>query len=128
MNSEAEGPLIIFIDDDVDALKVTTSILRIANYNVMCTTDPEVFFEYFKLHDVALAILDVGIPEKSGYELSEEIRTKPGYPDIPILFLSGRGSAGDRLQGFFAGANEYLSKPVAADLLLKTVEKLLKKG
>jgi len=123
MNSKQ--PLIICIDDDIDALKVLTSMLKTEDYNVMCTTDPDVFFEYFKLHEVDLAILDVEIPQKSGYELSDEIRNKPGYPNIPIVFLSAHQNDGDKLQGFFSGANEYLTKPVTRELLLDTVKKLL---
>ena len=124
MNSKSK-PLIVCIDDDADILRVVARMLQDENFNVMCTTDPDVFFEYFKLHEVDLAILDVEIPQRSGYELSEEIRNKPGYPNIPIIFLSAHESAGDKLQGYFSGANEYLSKPVSRDLLVKTVNDLL---
>ena len=124
-SKEDKKPLIIYIDDDMDVLQVVSRILKEEGFNVMCTGDPDIFFEYFKLHDVDLAILDAQIPERSGYELSEEIRSKPGYPNIPIIFLSGHSSAGDKLQGFFSGGNEYLTKPVNKELLVSTIHKLL---
>ena len=63
-----DKPLIIYIDDDVDMLHVVSNALKHEGFDVMCTSDPEIFFEYFKLHDVELVIVDAEMPEKTGFE------------------------------------------------------------
>lgn len=114
------------IDDDADFLEACTAILRSEGYNVECTTDPQVFKSYFDVHPKPrVAILDVEMPEISGFELAESIRARQSTENIAVIILSAHREAGDQLRGFFNGANEYLFKPVGKHQLVETVRKVI---
>jgi two-component system alkaline phosphatase synthesis response regulator PhoP len=78
-----------------------------------------------KIIESELVILDVMLPEISGLDLCREIRKQS---DIPILFLSAKGSTADRIAGLKLGANDYLPKPFDLEELLLKVGILIHKG
>jgi DNA-binding response OmpR family regulator len=116
--------LIAMIDDEENFLEMTQAILEEAGYNTFCTTDPDVFLEYFQLHEIDIAIVDVEMPLRNGYELVTELREGGANPELPVIFLSAHRETGDQLQGFYSGANEYLFKPANRFELIETIEKL----
>jgi two-component system alkaline phosphatase synthesis response regulator PhoP len=73
--------------------------------------------------DVDLIILDIMLPQMSGYAVCEALRQRGN--DVPILILSARTLAEDRTRGFNVGANQYLAKPFDLDELLSRVKNLL---
>lgn len=117
---------IVMIDDDADFLEACANILTSDGFHVECTTDPVVFKSYFdtsRLPDVA--ILDVEMPETSGFELADFIRTKTKAGNMAVVILSAHREAGDQLRGYFSGANEYLFKPVGKHQLVQTLHRIL---
>jgi len=72
-----------------------------------------------------LVILDVMLPGKSGFEICTQLRRTS---DVPILFLSAKGTTEDRIQGLKLGANDYLPKPFDLEELLLRVSILTKKS
>lgn len=120
-----DAPVIAMIDDETDFLEIASGILTAKGYITMCTTDPEIFLEYFKHHDINLAILDVEMPGKTGFDLVQELRQGGADLNMPVIFLSGHKAPGEQLQGYFSGANEYLFKPVNRQQLVETVAQLL---
>src|SRR4051812_3939004 len=73
--------------------------------------------------EIDLIILDIMLPGMSGYSVCEELRQRGS--DVPIMILSARTLAEDRIRGFNVGANQYLSKPFDLDELLSRVRNLL---
>jgi two-component system alkaline phosphatase synthesis response regulator PhoP len=69
-----------------------------------------------------LVVLDVMLPENSGFDVCKEIRR---YSQIPILFLSAKGIAADRIHGLRLGANDYLPKPFDLEELILRIQNLL---
>ena len=69
-----------------------------------------------------LALLDVSLPEKSGFDICREIRKKS---DIPVIFLTARDSSEDELIGFGVGADDYIKKPYNSSVLLARIARLL---
>ncbi|MGE4159978.1 MAG: PleD family two-component system response regulator [Planctomycetota bacterium] len=120
---------IVMIDDDADFLEACAVILQAEGYHVECTTDPAVFKSYFDtLPKPRVAILDVEMPEITGFELAEHIRTQQASENIAVIILSAHREAGDQLRGFFNGANEYLFKPVGKHQLVEMVRKVIDNG
>jgi DNA-binding response OmpR family regulator len=71
-----------------------------------------------------LAILDVILPSGDGFDLAHQIRT---HRDLPVIFLTARGSVEDRVAGFDLGADDYLVKPFAIEELLARVRAVLRR-
>ena len=72
-----------------------------------------------------LVLLDIMLPEVSGYEICERIRTDPGLADIKVLMMTARGSAIERKRGLELGADGFISKPFELNDLRAEVRRLL---
>jgi DNA-binding response OmpR family regulator len=68
------------------------------------------------------------MPRLDGYELTRTLRATPEYADTPIIMITSMGERIDRVRGFDAGVDEYITKPHDRALLLRTVRKLLGRG
>ena len=75
--------------------------------------------------DIALAIIDIMMPELDGWALTKEIRKTS---DLPIIMLSARAEEFDLLTGFESGIDEYVTKPFSPAVLVKRVEALIKRS
>ena len=75
-----------------------------------------------------LVILDVMLPNRSGYEILGEMRKNAGLSDLPVLMLTARGQAKDRDLAFASGANAFMTKPFSNSEMLETVSKLAEAG
>lgn len=72
-----------------------------------------------------LVISDIMMPEVSGYEFLRKLRENPRFQSIPVIFLTARGMTSDRIEGYQAGCDGYLSKPFAPEELEAMVKNLL---
>lgn len=79
--------------------------------------------EHVQTRSLDLIILDVGLPDGSGFDFAKEIKT---HADVPIIFLTAQASAEDRLKGFELGAEEFIPKPFHLKELLMRVRHVLK--
>ena len=69
-----------------------------------------------------LALLDINLPEMSGYEICRKLRV---HSDVPVIFLTARDTAEDELLGFGVGADDYIRKPYHSSVLLARITRLL---
>ncbi|MCF0177356.1 MAG: response regulator transcription factor [Bacteroidales bacterium] len=116
---------ILIVEDDADLREILSFNLESAGYGVTCAGSAEEGLRL--LHsDIALAILDVMLPGKSGYQMAKEIR-ESGNKALPIIFLTARTSENDILTGFSAGGDDYLGKPFSTGELLARVKALLRR-
>ena len=76
--------------------------------------------------DFALAILDVNLPDGSGFELCREL--KSAHPRMPVIFLTANDLDEDVLRGFDLGAEDYITKPFHMQILLRRVEVAIRRG
>jgi twitching motility two-component system response regulator PilH len=74
-----------------------------------------------------LILMDVVMPETNGFQATRKITKDPETSHIPIIMVSTKSQATDRMWGMRQGASEYLTKPVNEEILLATVNRLLKK-
>ena len=117
---------ILVADDEERIVKLVSDFLRIGGYEVLSASDGAQALELFnKNPDIALAIIDIMMPELDGWALTKEIRKTS---DLPIIMLSARAEEFDLLTGFESGIDEYVTKPFSPAVLVKRVEALIKRS
>jgi len=120
------GAHILIVDDEILNLKSTSAILRTEGYSITAVENGSTALkEINKNKDISLVILDVMLPEMSGYEVCQRIRNNKSHYDLPVLMLTARTRTEDIVTGFESGANDYLPKPVEVDELLARVKTLV---
>lgn len=116
---------ILVVDDEPHNLEILRIFLRSLNFEIH---EAECGMEALKRIEVEsfdLILLDVMMPDISGFEISIILREKEGF-DIPIIFLSAKAQKEDILRGLQVGAVDYLTKPFDLDLLEMKVANAIK--
>lgn len=112
-----DGPLILVVDDEPVNLQVLNNFLRLEGYRVKAVENGRQAIESVTMEKPSLMLLDVMMPELSGYEVCSHLRERYSRADLPIIMLSALGQVQDKVKGFDAGANDYLTKPFNKDEL-----------
>lgn len=112
--SSLERSRILVVDDDLVNLQVVEAMLIGRNYDVETVLSGEEALALLGVKDWDLVISDVMMPKMSGYELTKRIRQRFSITELPILLLTARSEPQDIENGFLAGANDYVQKPVDA--------------
>jgi DNA-binding response OmpR family regulator len=120
-----DRPLVLCADDDEDILSLVSLRLRRAGYEVATAPDGEAAVEIVRTRRPALAVLDVMMPRRTGYEVLAELRGDESLRDIKVILLSARVQESDVARGLEAGADAYLAKPFKAQELVEKVQELL---
>jgi two-component system, OmpR family, copper resistance phosphate regulon response regulator CusR len=116
---------ILLIEDEKKIATALKTGMEEQGYYVMVAFDGEIGEKLFNNYDFELVILDINLPDINGYTLSRMIRQK--NRDIPILMLTALGTVEDKVEGFEAGADDYLVKPFAFKELLARIKSLLRR-
>jgi len=116
---------ILLVEDDVNFGTVLRDYLQMNGYIVVLARNGLEGFEKFKKNEFDVCILDVMMPYKDGFTLAKEIRLKD--KSIPVVFLTAKSMKDDVLKGYKIGADDYLTKPFDADILLKKLEVLIQR-
>ena len=116
---------ILIVEDDVELGTLLRSFITAAGYSVQLSVDAEKASEWLASESVRLAIVDIMLPGKSGYDLCREIREKG---EIPILLMSARADEGSMLLGYETGADDFIEKPFSTAVLIAKVKAMLKRG
>src|SRR4029079_17696668 len=96
-----------------------------AGYVVTVAIDGKHGLELAKSRRFDLVSTDVVMPNMDGYDLTRALRSMPEYADTPIVMVTSMGERIDRVRGFDAGVDEYITKPHDRSMLLRAVRKLL---
>lgn len=121
-----ERKKILLVEDDPSLGYVIKDNLDLNGYDVTLCVDGEQGESAFNNSTFSLCIVDVMLPKKDGFSLARNIRT--GNRNVPILFLTAKAMVEDKLAGFQAGADDYITKPFSLDELLCRIEVFLKRG
>jgi PAS domain S-box-containing protein len=123
--TKKSGPIrILVVDDNPAALYATSRVLRAAGYDVIQASTGAAALEAAPRAD--LVVLDVNLPDMDGFEVCRRLRSSPETAQLPVLHLSATfTNAADYAQGFDAGADSYLTRPVEPPVLIATVRTLL---
>jgi two-component system response regulator MprA len=113
-------------EDDDDLRSVLTRTLTDEAFEVRPTATGRDAVQSFTAQPPDLLVLDIGLPDADGRDVCQALRAH-GI-DVPVLFLTARGQLTDRLSGFHAGGDDYLTKPFALAELLVRVRALLRRA
>jgi two-component system alkaline phosphatase synthesis response regulator PhoP len=117
---------ILLVEDEPSLYEGLKLNLELEGYSVTLATDGELAIERFKSGHFHLVILDVMIPKIDGFTVCETIRLD--NRKVPILFLSAKNSAEDKINGLKTGADDYMAKPFNLEEFLLRVSVLVKRG
>lgn len=111
---------ILIVDDVSDNIKVAMSILKENNYNFSFATDGKQALQITKNKKFDLILLDIMMPELSGFDVCKELKKSEATKDIPVIFLSAKTDIDSISKGFSLGAVDYLTKPFhSAELIAR---------
>jgi CheY-like chemotaxis protein len=116
------GRTVLVVDDDVRNIFALSSVLERRGMRVLtAATGREAIGTLEQTPDVAIALMDIMMPEMDGYETIHAIRDNPSLRRLPIIALTAKAMKGDREKCLEAGASDYLAKPVNTEQLLSTL-------
>ena len=118
-------PRILIVEDDVALARLVKTHLERAGYEAHVEHEGKAALVFAAEHRADLVILDLVLPDMSGYEVCLELRRLYQPWILPVVMLTALNQPKDKLLGFSHGAEAYLMKPVATSELLSTVEDML---
>lgn len=115
---------ILIIDDDEDLSFIISEMLENYGYNVSCACSAEAAFDMLSVNTYDLILLDINLPETTGFEVCQKLRN---VSSVPVIFASARTSETDRITGFDIGGDDYIPKPYSMKELLSRVNALMRR-
>ena len=115
---------ILVVDDEADTVSLIELTLTQVGYDVESVMGGEEALKRLESDRFDVVLLDIMMPEVSGFEVLTRLRAAP-KPAPPVIILTARGRAEDRERGKILGAAAYLVKPVARGVLLDSVQKAM---
>jgi DNA-binding response OmpR family regulator len=123
--AEASRERILIVEDEAPLASGLADLLEGEGYAAVTAADGRQALELYRREKPGLVLLDIMIPEKSGYEVCREIRRE--NPRIPILMLTAKGQEVDKIAGLELGADDYIVKPFGIGELLARIRAALRK-
>ncbi len=117
---------ILLVEDEENIRNVVKLNLEMEGYEVVETDNGKEAVHLSQEQHFDLLILDVMLPEMSGFEICEQVRLS--NTSVPIIFLTAKDTSQDRITGLKKGADDYLTKPFSLEELLLRVQNLLKRS
>ena len=119
---------ILIIDDDIDTLKLVGIMLERKGFRILASTTGEKGLNLAQNEIPDLILLDVMIPDISGYDIARTIRSDPNTETVPIIMFTARSQVDDKVEGLEAGADAYITKPARPRELFAQVNSVLKRS
>lgn len=115
---------ILIVDDDKELSFIIKKMLENYSYSVTVTHTCESAFELLGAGSFDLVLLDVNLPDGTGFDVCRQLRSASG---VPVIFASARTDEDDRVTGFDIGGDDYLPKPYSMRELLSRVNALMRR-
>jgi two component transcriptional regulator, winged helix family len=116
---------ILLVEDDASLGYVIKDSLEERGFEVTHAIDGNIGWQQFSKHFYDLILLDVMMPHKDGFTLAAQIRRKNTH--IPILFITAKSMQEDKIAGFKAGGDDYITKPFSMEELMLRIDVFLKR-
>lgn len=116
---------ILVADDSPTELRVVMNVLQKKGYQLIVAKDGDEAISKATNEHPQLAILDIVMPGKNGFQVTRQLKNAPETKDIKVLLLSSKNQESDRFWGMKQGADDYITKPFEEQALLSAVAKLL---
>ncbi len=115
---------ILVVEDEMNLNSIICDYFRNDGFKTLSALDGEEALDLFSVENIDLVILDIMIPKIDGWSVCRRIRKTSG---VPIIILTARSDEDDKLLGFDLGADEYVTKPFSAKVLVKRASRLIKR-
>lgn len=102
---------ILIVDDDLETLRLVGLMLQRQGYQIVAANNGAQALAMAKTEYPALILLDVMMPDMDGYEVTRRLRADPETADTPILMFTAKSQVEDKVTGYEAGVDDYLTKP-----------------
>lgn len=120
----ATGQLLL-VDDEPGLRQAVQAYLEDEGFKVHVASNAREGWDLLQQTAPDLVISDIMMPQVDGYQFLKQLRDDPRFQAMPVIFLTARGMTADRIQGYNAGCDAYLSKPFDPDELVAIVSNLL---
>ncbi|EJF94594.1 response regulator transcription factor [Bartonella taylorii] len=117
---------VLLIEDDKATTQSIELMLKSANFNVYITDLGEEGIDLGKLYDYDIILLDLNLPDMSGYDVLRTLRL--AKIKTPVLILSGMNAIEDKVRGFGFGADDYMTKPFHKDELIARIHAVVRRS
>ncbi len=118
---------ILVIDDDELVSRTLQRALKLYGHQVMVANSGAEGLQIARRHRPDLFVLDIMMPGADGYQVCRQIRGDPLLTELPVLFLTAKAKDEDKIEGFRAGADDYLSKPFNMEELQLRLKAILRR-
>lgn len=123
----SEVKTILLVEDDAWVREPLRAALQAAGYRVLEADGVAVGLNEFRTKSPALVVLDIELPDGTGLEFCRSVRAHKSLAKTPVIMMTGRGGLEQKGEGFEAGADHYLVKPVHPREIVMWVESLLRR-
>ena len=117
-------PKLLLVDDEKDFVDTLAERLQLRGYHVLTAPDGESALQIIENDPPHLVVLDLLMPGISGLDVLQQVKARA--PQLPVILLTGRGSAAEGAEGLQIGAYDYLMKPVNINELIRKMEEAVK--
>ncbi len=118
---------LLLVDDEPGLREAVQAYLEDSGFAVDVASNAREGLDLARQKLPDLVITDIMMPQVDGYQFLQQLREDPQFKALPVIFLTARGMTSDRIQGYNAGCDAYLSKPFDPDELVAIVTNLLGK-
>jgi DNA-binding response OmpR family regulator len=115
---------VLYVEDELFLGKIVKETLELRGFDVVMESDGADVIAAFQKQQPDICVLDVMLPNRSGFELAEDIRKL--NDDVPVIFLTAKTQTEDVVRGFKTGANDYIRKPFSMEELIVRIENALR--
>ena len=115
---------ILYVEDELFLGKIVKETLELRGFEVVMESDGADVMKAFENQQPDICVLDVMLPNRSGFELAEDIRKL--NDDVPVIFLTAKTQTDDVVHGFKIGGNDYIRKPFSMEELIVRIENALR--
>jgi CheY-like chemotaxis protein/MinD-like ATPase involved in chromosome partitioning or flagellar assembly len=119
---------ILIVDDDLDTLRLVGLMLQHQGYRINAASSGLQAISMVQTDKPDLILLDIMMPEMDGYEVARNLRADQNSNTIPIIMFTAKTQVDDKVEGFEAGADDYLTKPTQPRELFAHVKAVLARG
>jgi CheY-like chemotaxis protein/MinD-like ATPase involved in chromosome partitioning or flagellar assembly len=119
---------VLVVDDDLETLRLVGLMLQRQGFVIVAANNGAQALSQARAEQPDLIILDIMMPDMDGYAVARQLRKEPETASIPILMFTAKGMVEDKVAGYEAGADEYLTKPIHPVELVTRLRTLLVRG
>lgn len=116
---------ILYVEDNPENRMLIRRVLLSEDYSLTEATSASQALDILRTNRPDLILMDINMPDMDGYTLTAQIKSMPGFAQIPIIAITANVMRGDREKTLQAGCDGYIQKPVDIDQLTREIEKFI---